>query len=429
MTTAIIGAGIAGLFAARRLAAAGEDVVLLEATEYLGGRTRGDRESLRHGAVADLGASWLDRGQDRLLAFCLENDIKLSAEVAMYPKGPGGRYSGASILLGKVVVDGKAVGEAERERLAAEVAEALVASPPGSAETVVAWGRRVGLSPAAFAAYTMQTGFNPVQRPAVTSSWHVHPGDIGRLCWLLDGSTDVIAHRAAEGLDIRYSEPVRLISRIRGGYRLTTDHGEFTADDVVVTASVHATRRIGFEPVLPEWKREALLQSPMTQGGKIVGQYRDGQRIWDAAGPSVLTDTTAAMFWLKRTGEDTVTVLGTMPDTGDGLLDDHEAALSLLDRQVEAAAGLTPVRIGGIVQNWTREEFFGGVVSSQAGGVARRVVMAAPVGGIHFAGEATGAKWATAMEGAARSGERAADEILQKRRARPGAARGMSADL
>lgn len=418
MSTVIIGAGVSGLFAGRKLQAAGEDVVVLEATEYLGGRTRGDREALQYGAVADLGASWLDRGQDRLLSFCLENGIKLDSQVALFPKGPAGRYSAASILLGNLVVGGRKLGEAERESLAMEVEEALVAAPPGFGETVVAWGRRVGLSPAAFQAYTMQTGFNPVQRPEVTPTWHVHPGDIGRLCWLLDGSTDVIAQRAAEGLDVRYEQPVRVISRAGGGVRVLTDTDEFSADDVIVTASVHATRCIGFDPVLPEWKLEALLGSPMTQGGKIVGQYQDGQKIWDAAGPSVLTDTSAAMFWLKRTAQDTVTVLGTMPDRGDGLLDDQDAALAVLDQQVAAAAGFEPTRIGGIVQNWTRQEFFGGVVSSQSGGAVRRTVIAAAVGAIHFAGEATSARWATAMEGAARSGERAADEVLQKRSSR-----------
>jgi monoamine oxidase len=41
-------------------------------------------------------------------------------------------------------------------------------------------------------------------------------------------------------------------------------------------------------------------------------------------------------------------------------------------------------------------------------------LLGAPVGGVHFAGEATG-EWASAMEGAVRSGYRVADEILDKR--------------
>src|SRR5205085_1980371 len=101
-----------------------------------------------------------------------------------------------------------------------------------------------------------------------------------------------------------------------------------------------------------------------------------------------------------------------------GLLDDTDAALQVLDSQVAAAAGISPERIGGIVHNWTRQEYFGGVVSLQTGGSARRAVLAAPVGGVHFAGEATGERWTSGMEGAARSGLRAADEILLKRDAK-----------
>lgn len=417
MTTAIIGAGVAGTFAARRLQDAGENVVVLEATQFLGGRTRTDRQRLQGGAPADLGASWLDRGQDRLLAFCVDNDIKLSPEIRMFPKGPGAHYSGASVLLGNVVVKGERVMDDVKLAIAQEVQVALDATPPTFAETVEAWGRRVGLSQDTFNLYTWQTGFNPLHRSNVVSSWHVHPGDIGRVAWILADGTDTIVSTASQGLDINYDAPVRLVARAGRQYKLVTDKGEVTADDVIVTTSVSATRRIGFDPVLPSWKVEALLGTPMTQGGKVVGQYSNGQQIRDAAWPTVLTDSRASMLWMRLRSDDSITVLGTMHDAGDGLLEDEPAALDVLDRQIEALTGVRAERIGGLVQNWTTEEYFGGVVSMGTGGPSRRAALAAPLGGIHFAGEAT-AEWASAMEGAARSGERAADSILAKRRVR-----------
>jgi monoamine oxidase len=420
MTTVIIGAGVAGTFAAQRLQQGGEDVVVLEATEFLGGRTRTDRVALKDGASADLGASWLDRGQDRLLAYAIENNIRLEPEVRMFPKGPGKQYSGASILLGHVVVGGKPLSDEDKLTLAEEVQAALDATPPTYAETIEAWGRRVGLSSAAFHVYTAQSGFNPLHRSNVVSSWHVHPGDIGRVAWLLTDGTDTIARTASAGLDIRYGNPVRLITRSGRGYQVVTETGDVAGDNVIVTSSVSATRRIGFDPVLPSWKVEALLATPMTQGGKAVGRYRNGQRIRDALWPTVMTDGRASMLWMRLLDDDTITVLATVPDTGDGMLEDESALLGDLDRQIEALTGVTPERIGGIVQNWTAEEFFGGVVSMGTGGAARRAALAAPVGGIHFAGEATSA-WASAMEAAARSGERAADAILAKNRARSAA--------
>jgi monoamine oxidase len=417
MSTIVIGAGLAGVFAARDLERAGEDVVVLEATKFLGGRTRTDREVLEHGAVADLGASFIDIGQDLLLEFCLEHGISVEPQIRMFPKGPGAHYSGASILLGNLVVDGKKIEDDDRATLAREVQDALDAAPPTEAETLLAWARRVGLSPRARHAYVMQGEFNPVSRSETVSSSHVHPGDIGRLCWILTDGTDTLARTAAGGLDIRYESPVRLVTRAGSGYRVHTDGDTLSADNVVVTASLQATRRIGFDPVLPDWKLHALLGTPMAQGGKAVGQYADGGRIFEAAHPSVLTDGAVSMYWLKQGPADTVIAMGTMSDVGDGMLVDHPAALADLDRVVGAMCGFAPTRVAGTVQDWTTEEFFGGVVSLGTGGFARRAALAAPVGGIHFAGEATG-EWATAMEGAARSGRRVAAEILQKLRAR-----------
>ncbi len=421
MSTVVIGAGLAGTFAARELSRAGEDVVVLEATPFLGGRTRTNREVLQHGQVADLGGSFLDIGQDFLLEFCVDNDITLKPEIRMFPKGPGPRYSGASILLGNVVVGEQKLSEEDRAALAGEAQAALDATPPGEKETLKAWVRRAGLSPRAASAYVMQGAFNPTARPELVSSWHVHPGDIGRICWILRDGTDTMARVASQGLDVRLDTPVRLVERAGRGYRIHTDAEVLTCDNVVVTASVQATRRIGFDPVLPAWKIEALLGTPLSQGGKVVGQYRGGAAIAAAAGPSTMTDGPVSMFWLKQGPEDTIIAMGTMADLGDGMLEDQEATLASLDRHIEAMTGSAPERITGIVQNWTTEPYVGGVVNLGTGGFARRAALGAPVGGIHFAGEATG-EWPSAMEGAARSGLRVAAEILQKRRAHAAAA-------
>ncbi|QYJ03523.1 FAD-dependent oxidoreductase [Nocardioides panacisoli] len=419
MSTVVIGAGLAGTFAARALAQAGEDVVVLEATSHLGGRTRTNREVLEHGQVADLGGSFIDIGQDLLLQFCVDNDIELKPEIRMFPKGPGERYSGASILLGHVVSGERRLGEDERAAIAQEVQDALDAVPPTDTETLKAWVRRASLSPRAAAAYVMQGAFNPTARSELVSSWHVHPGDIGRICWILADGTDTMARVASSGLDVRIDTPVRLVERAGGTYRVHTDADVLNCDNVVVSASVQATRRIGFDPVLPSWKIEALLGTPLSQGGKAVGQYRGGAAIAAAAGPSTMTDGPVSMFWLKQGPDDTVIAMGTMADLGDGMLDDEEATLSSLDRHIEVMTGTSHERIAGVVQNWTTEEFFGGVVNLGTGGFARRAALGAAVGGIHFAGEATG-EWPSAMEGAARSGLRVAAEILQKRRAHTG---------
>src|SRR5437588_8425649 len=94
----VIGAGLAGLSAARILAAADIDVVVLEARNRVGGRiyTRpaGD------GTLLDLGAQWIGPTQDRLAALAAEVGVSTfqsydSGDNIEYRNGQRTTYSGA----------------------------------------------------------------------------------------------------------------------------------------------------------------------------------------------------------------------------------------------------------------------------------------------------------------------------------------------
>ena len=62
----VVGAGLAGLAAARELRGAGRDVVVLEARDRVGGRTL--NEPIGDGKVVEIGAQWVGPTQDRVLA-------------------------------------------------------------------------------------------------------------------------------------------------------------------------------------------------------------------------------------------------------------------------------------------------------------------------------------------------------------------------
>ncbi len=78
----VVGGGLSGLYAARTLARAGADVVLVEGRRRVGGRVW--TEVSGFGAVLDHGGQWLGAGQDRLAALAAE------VGVATYPSNGSG---------------------------------------------------------------------------------------------------------------------------------------------------------------------------------------------------------------------------------------------------------------------------------------------------------------------------------------------------
>jgi monoamine oxidase len=72
---AVVGAGLAGLVAARDLVAAGLSVLLLEARDRVGGRIL--NHTLANGAVVEVGGQWVGPTQDRVLALAEELGVGL----------------------------------------------------------------------------------------------------------------------------------------------------------------------------------------------------------------------------------------------------------------------------------------------------------------------------------------------------------------
>ena len=91
---AVVGAGLAGLVAARRLAAAGRDVLVLEGRQRVGGRVL---DAWHHGETrVSLGAQWLGVGQVRLQRLCAEAESAVD-----FTRGVGvGQWQGSGCVSG-----------------------------------------------------------------------------------------------------------------------------------------------------------------------------------------------------------------------------------------------------------------------------------------------------------------------------------------
>ena len=130
MKVVVVGAGPAGLNAARTLARAGVDVTVLEADGRVGGRTRTERDVFQNGQHGDMGASYIDIGQHRILELCRELEIPLTPGFAMQPDAKDGGHPGrAQILRNRLILDGRALDEEEIEAVASEVERAMEATP------------------------------------------------------------------------------------------------------------------------------------------------------------------------------------------------------------------------------------------------------------------------------------------------------------
>ena len=113
----VIGAGLAGLRAAELLRDAGREVIVLEARDRVGGRTRTEAWE---GASIDLGGQWIGPGQHRVAALAarlgvetfptrVEGDRVLDLDGALTREKTDGRFPSLAQMaesLGKRYVDG-----------------------------------------------------------------------------------------------------------------------------------------------------------------------------------------------------------------------------------------------------------------------------------------------------------------------------------
>jgi monoamine oxidase len=233
---------------------------------------------------------------------------------------------------------------------------------------------------------------------------------------ILDGYDRAVA-RLAAGLEIRLGCPVERVAWGEGGVELGLAGGErLWARRAIVTLPLGVLQagRPAFAPALPPAKREAIGAIAMGQVTKLLLWF--DRPLWPEM-TALSTDGAVATWWPVESAA-TPTLMGytggpaALRLAALGAAAAIEAGLrelsALLD--VDAAAAC----IGGRVADWSRDPWsLGAYTYSPLGMGDARASLAAPLGPLHFAGEATatGGHLAT-VHGAIESGRRAADEVL-----------------
>jgi len=402
MRVVVVGAGFAGLLAAYRVARAGHEVVVLEARDRVGGRVwsqelvPGDPRS-----VVERGGEFVLDGYDLMREVAGEFGLRLADMAMSYDeREPRG---------------GAATTHQEVARCAEVVAAAAARARPGAslAEVVSSWPG----SPAALAAYVSRievTHGVAAGALAVAAVTDVTAGFGRRPCWRVAGGNQLVARGLAGRLrtSVRLGTAVRSVEHDQDGVRVLTDDGEVSGDAVIVAVPMAVLRALPFSPGVPRRYRSAWQRAGLAHNAKLhVPLTRP------AAASAVQSVPDRFWTWTAADGSGQVQpVLHAFGGTEEGL-----AALAVAEgpaRWASRAAVLRPelpVDLSrAMLTTWNDDpwagESYSALTVTVAGGDDE--LIAAPLGRVHFAGEHTAGAWAGLMEGALRSGARAASEVL-----------------
>jgi monoamine oxidase len=438
----VVGAGLAGLVAARDLLTAGREVVVCEARDRVGGRTC--TEHLDDGTWVDLGGQWIGPTQGRIAALVAELGLSTfptydDGEHVLELGGRTKRFSGSVPPLGPVALLDILRAQTALDRMA----ETVPLDRPWAArraqrwdeQTLASWLRRNTATPdarrlfevffaAVFAADTSNLSL-------LHALFYLRSGKGfeslvsttgGAQQDRVVGGTQQISQRLADGLGgrVRLDVPVRAIRSAGDGVRVEADGLSLTARRVVVAVPPALASRISYEPALPSDRDQLTQRMPHGAVIKCLATYdepfwrregRSGQALSDA-GPLLFTFDTSPP--------------GGAPGILVGFLDGADALdLGRLPLPARRAVVLDHLaRLFGpraarptayLERDWQAEEWTRGCYGAHMPPGAWTQVgraLARPVGRIHWAGTETAQVWAGYMDGAVESGMRAAREVL-----------------
>ena len=439
----VVGAGFAGLAAAADLGAAGRSVLVVEARDRVGGRVEAGRVA---GHTVDLGGMWAGPTQTALL------DLARRFGVSTYPTWLGGRSRGR---LGDRAVE--AEGEAFEDeiglvsklrlglllhklgRLLRSVdAEAPWAGPHAAAldrQTVASWAdREVGdrtvrrlldfVVRSVFCAESEDLSFLFFLfylRAAGGLEVLIQAGPGGAQNLLFEGGLHQVAVRLHEGAsaETRLSEPVVAVRQAGGAVEVETVAGRYAARRVVVAVPPALCGAVEFAPALPAARVELLKRQVMGACVKVWVAY--DRPFWREAGLNgSVTDDGAPfspVYDVTPPGASVGLLAGFFDgaaavEGGAGPGERRGLAVATLAEHLgpEAARPLAVVE-----RDWTRERWSGGCYGAYMppGALSKYgASLRAPHGRVHWAGTETATVWSGYVEGALRSGRRAASEVL-----------------
>ena len=439
---AVVGAGLAGLVAARELVRAGTDgVVVLEARDRVGGRTL--NQPLPDGNIVEGGGEYAGPSQTAVLGLAEELGI---ATFPTYSEGQTAYHLGGSRWVAPDFGVDAALAPGTPGAKLDDLALQIPPERPWDASLATEWdrmtvedwllGQSVGDNERLLVemATAATLGAEPRELSLLWFLFYIRSS--GGLHDLLStrggaqdrrfiGGSQKISQVMAEYLGdrMRMSSPARSISGWSNGpATIECEGGSIEADRIVVAMMPADAGHIAFDPALPElraqlhgrwsgaalsFKAQLVYETPFWRGAGLSGQ--------------VISDEEPQVTFDNSPPEGTPGVLL-------GFVDPRRISGSpevrrewLAERVAKYFGEKARHPIGYIECDWHEDGWTAGCVSPLGPGVLQALgpALTEPCGVLHWAGTETSAIWNGYMDGAVRSGKRVAREVAASLRGEP----------
>ena len=402
----VVGAGAAGIAAARRIAAANRKVIVLEAAGQIGGRCQTDASSFE--VPFDRGARWMHNPETNPM-------IRLARlaglDIVTAPAGQkiriGRRYARpgeTEEFLAALVRTNRAIDDAARK--------ADIACAAALPKDLGDW--------AGTTEFLLGAGFSGKDLKDVSAVDKARAQDRNTAIACRQGLGTLIA-KLGEQLPLSLSTPAQRISWSNRDVMVETPSGKITARAAVITVSsnVLASGNIRFAPDIPKRALDAAAKLSLGSYDRIALQI-SGNPLGLARDDVIVeqSNSTKTALLYGNIGGSSLCTIDVGGSFGRDLSAQGEKAMAAF--AVEWLSKLYGSEVGAAVKKtvatrWNASPFVLGAMSAAApGGQLSRRVLAEPIGCMYLAGEATHETlWGT-IDGAWESGERAADAALRR---------------